>query len=230
MNTTISRIRLRLAWNMNTASSNARSAVRWPLVLAVLITLVALEAHAAVDCEPFKWQEERLDVTAANDQLRISQIEGHHFDADTENLIRGMTGSIGADIDFLVRYAPNHHRGLAALVRLALKDKTPKPSGVQIPVECYLLRALEFKPSDPEVHKIYATYLARLNRNSEALATFGQAEKLSPNDPVIAYNMGLLLTEQRDFERARAYAKKAYAGGIEFPGLRDRLARQGQWR
>lgn len=200
------------------------------MLLAVLTALTAHQAQAAAECEQFKWQEERLDFTAAKDQLRISQIEGFHFDADTENLIRGVNGSIGADIDFLVRYSPNHRRGLAALVRLALKDKTPQPSGVQIPVECYLLRGLEFKPSDAEVHKIYATYLARLGRNSEALATFEQAEKLSPNDPVIAYNIGLLLTDQRDFERARGYAKKAYAGGIEFPGLRDKLARLGQWR
>ena len=49
----------------------------------------------------------------------------------TENLIRGKTGHWpGGDIDFLVRYSPNHHRGLAALVTLSLKTKTPKPSGV----------------------------------------------------------------------------------------------------
>jgi len=182
------------------------------------------------ECEPFTWQEERLNYTAAKDQLRISQVEGHHFDADTESLIRGISGGIGADIDFLVRYSPNHHRGLAALVRLAIKDKTPQPAGVKIPVECYLLRGLEFAQSDPEVMKIYATYLSRLGRNAEAMAMFEQAEKLVPDDPVIAYNMGLLLTEKRDFERARIYAKKAYEGGLQLPGLRDKLAKQGQWR
>lgn len=222
MITTISRIRNRLTENMNT--------VRWSLAFAAFAALSVSQARAAVECEPFKWQEERLDVNAEKDKVRISQIEGHHFDADTESLIRGITGSIGADIDFLVRYSPNHHRGLAALVRLALKEKTPKPSGVSIPVECFLLRALEFKPSDPEVQKIYATYLARLGRDDEALATFEQAEKLAPDDPVVAYNIGLLLTEKRDFERARMYAKKAYAGGLQFPGLRDKLAKQGQWR
>ena len=129
-----------------------------------------------------------------------------------------------------MRYSPNHHRGLAALVRLSLKDKSPKPSGVNIPVECYLLRALEFKPSDAEVHKIYATYLARLGRDAEAIARFEQAEKLAPDDPYIAYNLGLLLTEKRDFDRARMYAEKAYAAGVELPGLREKLARQGQWR
>ncbi len=200
--------------------------------LAVFLVLgVALRhAQAAPECEPFTWQEEKLDFTAAKDQLRISQVEQHHFDLETESLIRGMTGPPGGDINFLVRYSPNHHRGLAALVRLSLRDKTPKPNGVKIPVECFLLRALEFKPDDVEVLKIYGTYLARLDRNPEALARFEQAEKLAPEDPVIAYNMGLLLTENRDFERARAYAKKAYASGIQFPGLKDKLARAGQWR
>ena len=128
-----------------------------------------------------------------------------------------------------MRASPNHHRGLAALVRLSLRDKTPQPSGVKIPVECYLLRALEFRPSDAEVQKIYATYLARLGRDAEALTWFERAEKLSPDDAVIAYNLGLLLTEKRDFERARMYAQKAYAGGVQLPGLREKLTRQGQW-
>lgn len=223
---------------MNAVLSNPRSdahrarSPRWAIAqtFLALAVLLAGPVQAAVECEPFQWQEERLDFTAAKDRLRVSQVEQHHFDADTENLIRGISGSVGSDLDFLVRYSPNHHRGLAALVRLALKDKSPKPSGVQIPVECYLLRGLEFKPTDAEVLKIYATYLARQDRNNEALTMLEQAEKLSPNDPVVAYNMGLLLTEKRDFERARAYAKKAYAGGIEFPGLRDKLTRQGQWR
>ncbi|MDP9130731.1 MAG: ABC transporter permease, partial [Candidatus Binatota bacterium] len=192
--------------------------------------LTTQQALAAVECEPFRWEPERLDVNAPQDQKRIRQVEGHHFDARTENLGRGKTSSFaGGDIDFLVRYSPNHHRGLAALVRLSLKDKTPKPDGVKIPVECYLLRALEFRPSDAEVHKIYGTYLARLGRDAEAIARFEHAEKLSPDDPVIAYNLGLLLAEKRDFERARMYAQKAYAGGLQLPGLREKLARQGQW-
>jgi len=101
---------------------------------------------------------------------------------------------------------------------------------VKIPVECYLLRALEFRPNDAEVQKIYATYLARLGRQDEALTWFERAEKLSPDDAVIAYNLGLLLTEKRDFERARIYARKAYGSGVQLPGLREKLTRQGQWQ
>ena len=197
------------------------------ITLAVLVTQ---PAQAATDCEPFLWQEERLDYNAGRDQLRISQVEQHHFDAGTESLARGLTGTVGGDIDFLLRYSPNHHRGLAALVRLAVKDKTAQPNGVQIPVECYLQRALEFTPSDAEVVKIYGAYLSRLGRNGEALAKFEQAEKLVPDDPIVAYNIGLLLAEKRDFDGARTYAKKAYAGGIQFPGLREKLTKLGQWR
>ena len=208
------------------AEAPLRSVASLSLVLAMLIAPQA----GAVECEPFRWERERLDINAPKDQLRISQVEQHHFDADTENLVRGITGAIGADLDFLVRYSPNHHRGLAALVRLSIRDKTPQPRGVLIPVECYLRRALEFAPGDVEVIKIYATYLSRLGRNAEALVKFEEAEKIAPDDPVIAYNMGLLLTEKRDFERARMYATKAYEGGIQLPGLRDKLAKQGQWR
>ena len=169
-------------------------------------------------------------ITLPRTSEGFRSIESFHFDAEVESLTRGMTGSVGDDIDFLVRYVPNHHRGLGALVRLALRDKTPQPRGLQISVECYLLRALEFKPSDVEVQKLYATYLARLGRNDEALVWFEQVEKLAPDDAVVAYNMGLLLTEKGEYERARAYAKRAYAGGLDFPGLRDKLARQGEWR
>ena len=204
----------------------------WTVIqgLLALGVLTTQQAHAAVECGEFTYGKERLDYTAAEDRPRIRQIEGNHFAQNWENLGRGVTGlAPGGDIDFVVRASPNHHRGLAALVRLSLRDKTPQPNGVKIPVECYLLRALEFTPADAEVQKIYATYLARLGRTAEALTWFEQAEKLSPDDAVIAYNLGLLLTEKRDFERARMYAQKAYAGGVQLPGLREKLARQGQW-
>ena len=226
---------LRVGQNMNALAVSKRCARRLRLgaiALALLgfAVMTTPPASAAVECEPFTWQEERLDYTAAKDQRRISEVEYNHLDADTENLVRGMSGSVGGDLNFVVSHSPNHHRALVALVRLSLKDKTPRPYGVSIPVECYLLRAHEFAPSDAEVLKIYATYLSRLGRDAEALSRFEQAEKLAPDDPVIAYNIGLLLADKRDFERARAYAKKAYTGGIQFPGLRDKLTRMGQWK
>ena len=230
---------LRLAENMEALRSSDGFGALWGrfslwtavqglLALAVLTTP---QAYAAGECGDFTYGRRPLDYNSPNDQPRIRNIEGNHLEQDWENLGRGVTSVIaGPDIDFVVRTTPNHHRALVALVRLSLRDKTPRPSGVRIPVECYLLRALEFRPADVEVHKIYAAYLARLGRTAEALTWFERAEKISPDDAVIAYNLGLLLTEKREFERARIYAEKAYAGGVQLPGLRERLARQGQWQ
>ena len=186
---------------------------------------------AAVECPSVQWMPERLDYYSPGDQLRIGQIESNHFDAETEALTRGKTGSApGYDIEFLVRYVPNHPRGLAALVRLSLREKTPRPVGVSQSVECYLLRALEFRAEDAEVQKLYGSYLARLGRHKEALTHLKLAESYAPNDAVISYNLGLVCAELRDYEQARTYARKAYAGGISLPGLRDKLAKAGQWR
>ena len=141
-------------------------------------------------------------------------------------MVKAKTGSIGADIDFLLRYVPNHPRALASLSRLALKENNFKPSGVSIPVECHFLRALAFAPDDPAVLTIYGAFLARTDRPKEALARLKEAEKLDPNNAMLQYNLGLVLVDLGDYAAARNYADKAYAQGISLPGLRDLLQRK----
>jgi len=204
------------------------------LVVSATVTVAkeATSSQAAPDCPAPKWMPERLDYYNPVDQMRIGQIEGNHFDAQTEALVRGITSGVypGTDIEFLVRYVPNHPRGLAALVRLSFRDRTPKPAGMTLGVECYLVRALIFKPGDAEVEKIYGTYLAKQGRYKESLGHFKAAESAAPGDILIAYNLGLVYFELKDYEQARSYAQRAYAGGVSLPGLRDKLAKAGQWR
>jgi tetratricopeptide (TPR) repeat protein len=187
---------------------------------------------ANVTCESFVWAQERFDYrsTAAHDQMRIHQIESNHFDHDTEYLIRAKTGSLGHDIDFVLRYVPNHPRALASLSRLALRDNSYKPSGVSIPVECHFRRGLSFAPDDPAVLTIYGAFLARIDRPKDALARLQEAEKLDPDNAILLYNIGLVLVTLRDYPAARSYAEKAYAKGVTLPGLRDQLKNLGQWK
>ena len=47
------------------------------------------------------------------------------------------------------------------------------------------------------------------------------------HDVEIAYFLGLVLFDMKDYERAREYASRAYEIGYPLPGLRDKLARAG---
>ena len=206
-------------------------------VSALLIGVVSMQSSygqsvrfAKAECAPPVWMNERLDYHAPGDQVRIKQIESNHFDRNVEALVKAKTGSLAGDIDFLLRYVPNHPRALNSMLRLALREKTPQPSGAGLPVECYFVRALQFRPDEAALSTLYGTYLARVGRPSEALKQFEVAEKLTPDDPILLYNMGLVLVDLGDYERARSHAEKAYAAGVDLPGLREKLMKAGQWR
>ncbi len=57
-------------------------------------------------------------------QTRIRGIESNHLNPDVENLIKGQSGTVAGDLRFILNTVPNHHRALAALVRLALRNGT----------------------------------------------------------------------------------------------------------
>jgi tetratricopeptide (TPR) repeat protein len=77
---------------------------------------------------------------------------------------------------------------------------------------------------------IYGIYLAKIGKTDAALEELRRAEKELPDDANLAYNLGLIYADKRDYERARAYAKQAYALGFPLPGLKQRLQRAGQWQ
>lgn len=165
-------------------------------------------------------------------QVKIHNIEAHHFNADVENLVRGQSmTAVGGDIQFLLRYVPNHHRGLYALVKLALRDKTEMPNATNpYTVRCWLQRAEIFNPEDGTVFLISGVYLGRLGRIDEAIVALRRADELLPNDENVQYNLGLLYFDKKDYARSLDFAKRAYAGGFPLPGLRRKLEQVGQWR
>ena len=76
---------------MNAIAPNDYSDARWSRfpfwtivqALLALAVLTTQQAQAAVECEAFRWERERLDFNAAKDQKGISEVESHHFDART---------------------------------------------------------------------------------------------------------------------------------------------------
>ena len=164
---------------------------------------------------------------AANiEQLQLN--ERFHFTKSVENLTGGQSGSIPADIDFMLRAWPNHHRALNSLSRyqLQLTRGQRKPL---TPVECYFQRAINFSPNDSNSVLLYAIFLHKSKYLEKALEQYRRAEAISPTDAQIQYNLALLLVEMEEYEEARAYAKKLYVNGFPLPGLRRKLNKAGYW-
>ncbi len=160
---------------------------------------------------------------------RLRNIEIRHFTPEVEQLVAGKsTTNIGADIFFTLRYFPNHHRALYSMMRYQLKKRGRADNSIP-KIECFLERATDFTPKDANVHFIYGIFFHRKGLLNRAVEKYHIAEKLKPNSAMIQYNMGLLYVDMKNTKQARLHAKKAYALGHPFPGLKNKLIKLGVW-
>ena len=170
------------------------------------------------------------DYTDPNERKMLTPVEQHHFRENTQRLQPEPTGKPpGTNLDFVLRWYPNHYPALNLMARLAEKEKTDHPAGATYSAECYFKRAIQFRPNDPALHLLYGNYLVQKDRLTDAKAAYERSEQLHPDNPELAYNFGLLYFKLKDYDKSREYAKKAYDGGMTFPGLRDKLRRSGHW-
>jgi tetratricopeptide (TPR) repeat protein len=174
-----------------------------------------------------------FDYTSPTDVTEhLPIVERFHFNSNVEQLISGLTQEgPGGDLDYTLRAFPNHHRALYAMVRYALKNPGLEiPPGAQYSGECYLLRAIQFRPEDASVRIIYGIYLSKTGRNDEALAQYEKAAELAPANAEVHYNLGLLYRKLRRFDEALEHAKIAYELGYPLQGLKNQLKRDGVWK
>ena len=169
------------------------------------------------------------DYTDAEERRFLGMVEQYHFTPDVEGLRRGNTGTIASDLNYTLMMFPNHHRALAAMGKLVLRDKTLKPSGAKYSIECYFDRAMRFRPNDGIVRMVYGNYLLKAGQTDNAIKELQIAVDLEPENPTINYNLGLLYLKQKNYEQAKTYAKKAYELGFPLPGLRNQLKQAGKW-
>lgn len=194
------------------------------------LLLACAAAQAADDCPAYVKHHPGGDYTSAEDRQGLAVVENFHFTPNVERLVRGATGALGADISYTLEHFPNHHRALAAMSRLALRDRNRKPHGARYTIECYFDRALRYRPDDARVHALYGSYLLALGQTASALEQLEQAARLEPDNATAHYNLGLLYVKTKDYEKARASAQKAYALGFPLPGLKRQLVAAGEWR
>jgi Flp pilus assembly protein TadD len=200
---------------------------RWPLAVGAAALVLAAGAGAQ-DCGSLANAYGPFDYRTSADKLVI--VETYHFTPDVEYLRRGAQGSLGGDLDYTLRAAPNHHRALMAMTNLALREHKQQADGAKYTVDCYFDRAEEFAPNDGIVRMIHGIYLSRVGKKAEALQRFKEAESLAGDSPTLHYNLGLAYLDVKQYDEALAHAQRAYALGVTLPGLRNKLKAAGQWR
>jgi len=170
------------------------------------------------------------DYANPDDRQNLIVVERYHFTPNVERLIRGESGSLGADLDYTLQHFPNHARALATMARLGLRDKTPQPQGAKFSIACYFDRAIRFRPDDAQVRSTFGGYLLALGQDDHALEQLQAAARLAPGNAATHYNLGLLYLKRQDYPHAREAAQRAYRLGFPLPGLRSRLQAAGQWQ
>lgn len=162
---------------------------------------------------------------------RLKVVEMNHFTPGVESLTKGQsTVNFGGDIAFTLRHFPNHHRALLSMIRLTERLKTPQPPGSEYTVDCWLDRAVRFKPDDAVARMIFVSYLDKRGRTQEALAHLETAVTAAGENAFTHYNAGLLFFEMKQYQRALEQAHRALALGLNRVELRERLRAAGHWK
>jgi tetratricopeptide (TPR) repeat protein len=202
-----------------------------PLHLATMIMMSAsINVQAAGYCGELTNAYGPFDYAKRNEFAQnFYLIESAHFTPEVEKLIKGSSSYLGGDLDYTLRAVPNHHRALASIAKLGLRDKTTRVPGTKWSVECYFDRAIRFRPDDAGVRNLYGGYLYKLGRINEAIEQLTEAVRLDPENATANHNLGLIYLQEKDYDKAVLHAKKADALGFPLPGLKNKLSEMGKW-
>jgi tetratricopeptide (TPR) repeat protein len=203
-------------------------------MVLVLFALAPLDAPAQRPCPP--WPAVNgdgigpFDYTDPAQASWLRNVNGNHFNHNVRALVKGQTNAfVALDLDYVLRRFPNHHPALDAMMRLANKEQTQKPTGAPANVECYLYRATVFAPNDPVSKTLYGIQLLKLRKHKEALVQLTAAHELRPDDRNVHYNLALLYFDEKNYDKAKEHAKRAYELGFPLPGLKKKLQSVNAW-
>ena len=131
---------------------------------------------------------------------------------------------------YTLEHFPNHHRALASMAKLGLRQKSAQPHGARYTVSCYFERAIAFAPHDVTARMVYGNYLLATGQDAMALEQLDAASRLAPEQATVQYNLGLMYVKKKEYDKASVHAQKAYALGFPLPGLKNKLKAAGKWR
>ncbi len=164
----------------------------------------------------------------------LKRVEDYHFTAPVRNLIRGQSSTdITADIDYTLRAWPNHHHALNSLSRYHIRRQSSLKKSYRpqtgTPTECYFQRAINFSPEDATTRMLFSMHLHKSKHLKLANEQYAEAIKLSPKNPIIRYNYGLLLVDLKKYDLAQQQAIIAYDANFPLNGLKNKLIKVKHW-
>ena len=182
------------------------------------------------------------DYTNPSDvETKLYRVEKAHFTSEIRNAANSSSGMPPVDVmhnlDYTLRAFPNHHNALYAMVNFLLHLRgTADQTATYLSLtkrfktaECYLERAIKFKPDDAVVYEIYGIYLYKSGDMGESLKKFKEAVRINENLPSALYNVGLIYYKRGNSDEAYKYAKRAYDLGYQLPYLKNQLQKIGKW-
>ncbi len=205
--------------------------VKLLITCLVLYALIFTDTQAAVEGGP----NDYYDMSSWTQQY-VRAVERNHLIPAEKQVINGYTGGqfydIWEEIDFVLRWFPNHPKGLQFMARWLPKYPHPSDKGV----EYYFRKAIEYRPApelrpaDATARMLYAIYLHKKKNYQKAQEQYESALSITPDNSEIHYNLGLLLTAKKNYPAALKHAHTAYSLGFPLPGLKNKLKKAGKWK
>lgn len=168
---------------------------------------------------------------------KLEIVESAHFTREVEALIEGKSSFLLGDLDYTLKRFPNHHRALVSISKYEFQvEGAAQKLEKHIPIDCYFVNAMIFKPTDGIVRLVYGTYLHRkgmVERRKELLdmaqMQYNDALQLMPGSAEAHYNVGLFYYDINKLNLAVMHGHKAYELGFPLQGLKDKLKKKGVW-
>ncbi len=160
---------------------------------------------------------------------RLQIVEVAHFTPAVETLVRGSTGILGKDIDYVLHASPNHHRALASIVRWSRRLNRMQLPDMEYDVVCYFDRAIRFAPNDFIVRSMYAEFTGRRGDKDTARRQLEYVLSEAADNPLSVHNAGLVAAELALDDIAQKAGRQALALGFANSPLEQRLRRDGKW-
>lgn len=217
--------------HMNLRVSDRMGRLALMLALAALAPAVqaAGRAPAPEGCGETHNLYGPFDYRTAQPQQRFI-VENAHFTRGVETLTKGATGVFGGDIAYTLAVFPNHARAILTLERLVAKEKNDSPPGVDMSIECYYARGMNFAPDDLVFRMLYVNFLIHRERIDDAERFLDYVVTQAGDNALTHFNAGMLYADMKHYDKALAQAHRAMSMGMTRTELRDRLAAVGRWQ